>query len=146
MIHINMLYKLDINAMEFSTVDLPPHYKKRDVIIVEAGEGRVGVFSLVTFSKAVYYAIQQKEGKIADDCHTETIIHLPGHYHFIMVGAAEGYIFFVALPKDPMVNAAAASFSLQVKTLKIEMVCRMMFESCYQPYFGFPPSMSPRRI
>jgi hypothetical protein len=26
------------------------------------------------------------------------------------------------------------------------MVCRMMFESCYQPYFGFPPSMSPRRI
>lgn len=141
-----MLYNLNIIAMEFSTVDLPPYYKKCDVIIiVEAGEGRVAVFSHVRFSNAVYYAIQKKEDKIADDCHTETVISLPGHNYFIMVGAAEGYIFFVAFPKDPMVDAAAASFSLQVKTLKIEMVCRMMSDYI-QPYFGFPPSMSPRRI
>jgi len=74
------------------------------------------------------------------------ITHLPASYDFCMVGgAAEGYICFVGFPKDRRVDAA--SFSLQVNTLKIEMVCRMMFQSFYiHPYFGYPPSMSPRRI
>lgn len=141
----NKLLKLDINRMEFSTVFLPPHYDERDVTIVDAGEGRVGVFSHIKFRTSVYYAIQREKGKIDDECHKEIIIQLPAHYDFSMVGAAGGYIFFVGFPKDRMRDAA--SFSLQVKTLKVEMVCQMMFQSCYiHPYFGFPPSMSPRRI
>ena len=141
----NKLFKLDINRMNFSIIDLPPHYDERDVIIVEAGEGRVGVFSHIKFATSVYHAIQEKEGNIADGCQLEMITHLPASYDFCMVGAAEGYICFVGFPKDRRVDAA--SFSLQVKTLKIEMVCRMMFQSFYiHPYFGYPPSMSPRRI
>ncbi|CAL5072239.1 unnamed protein product [Urochloa decumbens] len=144
---INKLLKLDINRMDFSIVDLPPHYDERDVIVVEAGKGRVGVFSHVKFDTSVYYAIQEKEGEIANVCQSEITTHLPAHYDFCLVagGAAEGYIFFVGFPKDSMVDAA--SFSLQVKTLKIEMVCQMMSQSYYiLPYFGYPPSMSPRRI
>ncbi|OEL24690.1 hypothetical protein BAE44_0014292 [Dichanthelium oligosanthes] len=115
----NKLFKLDINRMDFSTVDLPPHYDERDVIIVEAGKGRVGVFSHIKFGMSVYHAIQQKESKIADGCQSEIVTHLPAQYDFCMVGAAEGYVFFVGFPKDRRVDPA--SFSLQVKTLKIEM-------------------------
>lgn len=142
----NKLFKLDINRMDFSTIDLPSHYDERDVIIVEAGNGRLGVFSHIKFRTAVvYHAIQQKEGETADGCMSEIITHLPVHYDFGLVGAAEGYLFFVGFPKDRMANAA--SFSLQVKTLKIEMVCAMKFHSCnIHPYFGYPPSMSLRRI
>ncbi|CAN6168363.1 unnamed protein product [Urochloa humidicola] len=144
---INKLLKLDINRMDFSTVDLPPHYDERDVIIVEAGRGRVGVFSHIRFGTSVYHAVQEKEGEIADVCQSEITTHLPPHYDFCLVdgGAAEGYIFFVGFSKDHMVDAAC--FQLQVKTLKVEMVCQMMFQSCYiRPYFGYPPSMSSRRI
>ncbi|CAL5083388.1 unnamed protein product [Urochloa decumbens] len=144
---INKLLKLDINRMDFSIVDLPPYYDERDVIVVEAGKGRVGVFSHIKFGTPVYHAIQEKEGGIADVCQSEITTHLPAHYDCCLVdgGAAEGYIFFVGFPKDRSVDAAG--FSLQVNTLKIEMVCHTMFQSCYiHPYFGYPPSMSSRRI
>ncbi|CAN6205683.1 unnamed protein product [Urochloa humidicola] len=133
--------------MDFSIVNLPPHYDERDVFVVEAGNGRVGVFSHIKFGPSVYHAIQEKEGEIADMCQSEITTDLPAHYDFCLVdgGAAEGYIFFVGFPRDRMVDAA--SFSLQVKTLKVEMVCQMMFQSCFiHPYFGYPPSMSLRRI
>nr|CAB3458252.1 unnamed protein product [Digitaria exilis] len=39
------LLKLDINRMKFSIVDLPPDHVDRNVIIVETGEGRLGMFT-----------------------------------------------------------------------------------------------------
>uniref|UniRef100_A0A0A9H0I6 Uncharacterized protein n=1 Tax=Arundo donax TaxID=35708 RepID=A0A0A9H0I6_ARUDO len=75
----------------------------------------------------------------------ENIIRLPVHYDFSMVGAANGYIFFVGFPKDHTVDAT--HFSLQIRTSKIEMVCRTIIHSCYiHPYFEYPPSVSPKWI
>lgn len=131
--------------MNFSVVDLLPQYYRHEVIIVEE-EGRVGMFSHIKFTPVYHYhAIQQNEGEIAVGCQSE-IACLPVYYNCsILVRSAEGYIFFVGLPKD--FKADVASFSLQVKTLKVEMVCQMVFESCnIHPYFGYPPFMSSRRI
>ncbi|KAL6657868.1 hypothetical protein ACP70R_005648 [Stipagrostis hirtigluma subsp. patula] len=141
----NKLLKLDINRMELSTIDLPPGHEKRDVVIVEAGEGRTVMVSHISSEKSMCYAIRQNEGQNANEWQMENAILLPVHLKCRLMGAAGGYIFLVGYPKDYADHQV--HISLHVKTLKIETFCWKGFDLCYAyPYFGFPPSMSPRRI
>ena len=41
-----------MNTMELSTYDLPLHHEKKNIIIVESGEGKVGMFSLLDEGKS----------------------------------------------------------------------------------------------
>ena len=41
----NKLLKLNVNRMEFSVVGLPPCHENRCVVVVEAGEGRIGIIT-----------------------------------------------------------------------------------------------------
>lgn len=98
------LIRLNINNMELSTSNIPPDLENGYVVVVEAGEGRIGMFSLIL----------------------------------------EGYIFLIDHCRD---HTRSAFFSLEVKTMKVE---RVSSSDCIHyhiiPYFGFPPSMSPRRM
>ncbi|KAL6896786.1 hypothetical protein ACP4OV_007358 [Aristida adscensionis] len=145
----NKLLKLDISMMEFSAVELPPDHDVKDVIIVEAGEGRTGMLSLINSRRCVRYSIQQNKGQNANEWQVENTIRLPIRYDFSFVGAAEEYVILlgdqvdVVDEEEHLVDTIV--FSLHIKTSKIERVGWTDSYDIRGAYFGFPPSMS-RRI
>ncbi|GJN13532.1 hypothetical protein PR202_gb00246 [Eleusine coracana subsp. coracana] len=143
---INKLIKLNINNMEFSIVNLPPDYENRDIAIVEAGEGRLWVFSLMHRPETLCYSIRQNEIENSNEHPVETTIPLPNEHDIYFIdGAAEGYIFLQGRRRNS--TQRPAFFSLQIKTMKVKKVCSSNCGPYHLiPYFGFPPFMSPRRM
>jgi hypothetical protein len=151
---VNKLLKLDMNTMEFSTVDLLPDHKRHSVgvAIVDAGEGNLGVFSLIydTEVTSVNYCIlmQNLSGR-ANEWRTKYTTPLPDRCFYSFIGSTDGYIFLSSVPLDPEFYFSShfeyVCFSLEIKTSNIERVRGMRSSPCYM-YFGFPPSLSPRRI
>ncbi|KAL6657863.1 hypothetical protein ACP70R_005643 [Stipagrostis hirtigluma subsp. patula] len=141
----NKLVRLDKN-MEFSAIDLPPAHDEHCNVVVEAGEGRLGLFCHIEDSTFLdYYTSMQSETQKTIEWQMKSKIPLPVH-DLCIVRAPQGYIFLLS---DPRVRETVQTtcFSLEIKTLKIEKVSQMKFKSSYAfPYFGFPPSMSSRRI
>ncbi|TVU29827.1 hypothetical protein EJB05_21414, partial [Eragrostis curvula] len=144
----NKMIKLDINSMESTTVSLPADHEDRSILFVEAGEGRIGMFSIVHENpQPLRYSIRPNESENADESSVETTIPLPCEYDMYnfdpVASAAHGYIFLLGHRK----GLTPAFFSLEIKTMKVERVCMSNLEADYKiPYFGFPPFMSPRRI
>ncbi|GJN19709.1 hypothetical protein PR202_gb07011 [Eleusine coracana subsp. coracana] len=65
-VHIsNKMIKLDISSMESATVTLPSDHENRYTIFVEAGEGRIGMFSLQIGEtenlQSLHYSIWQNQ-------------------------------------------------------------------------------------
>ncbi|CAO1941675.1 unnamed protein product [Urochloa humidicola] len=141
------LLKLDMSTMELSTYDFPPNHDGGDIIVVESGEGNVAIFSQLHADTSVdYYNLLQNGTERSHEWHMGSTIQLPDPYtsEYYINGPAEGYIFLAGKEEDA---THAAFFSLEIKSLKIERVCMKTysFHSAI-PYFGFPPSMSSRRI
>ncbi|CAL5086275.1 unnamed protein product [Urochloa decumbens] len=147
--YINKLLKLDMNTMELSAHDLPPDHEDEDIVIAESGEGKVAMFSQVGYDTSVkYYNLLQNSSEKSHEWHMRSTIRLPDQYtsECYINGPAEGYIFLAGTPKDEDATHPAF-FSLEIKSLKIEGVSgRTSDFQCDVPYFGFPPSMSSRRI
>ncbi|CAL5086282.1 unnamed protein product [Urochloa decumbens] len=145
----NKLLKLDINRMKFSVIDLPPGYDEMNVVIVETGEGRLGMFSNSSHihgDAPVYYATRKNEGGSSNEWQMEKTIPLPVNYNCCIVGAPEGCLFLLGVPKNQG-TLGPACFSLDIKTLKIERFSQMRLHYCHvYPYFGFPPFMLQRMI
>ncbi|KAJ1266361.1 hypothetical protein BS78_08G145300 [Paspalum vaginatum] len=143
--------KLDISSMEFSTIDLLPGFDMNLFTIVEAGKGRLGIFSLNSNKTSLCYCtIRQDGGERSDRLDLGSKIPLPVDHRYIISAAYEGHIFISTYQSQlsgyqyqPTVGAPAR-FILEAKTLKIERVCQRLLVG--HPYFGFPPSMSQRRI
>ncbi|TVU38549.1 hypothetical protein EJB05_11926, partial [Eragrostis curvula] len=77
---MNKLLKLDIDRMVFSTVNLPLGHDKQHVGIVEAGGGRIGMFSCTVDPKSLiyyYYNSMQKEDQKDNEWEIKDIIPLP---------------------------------------------------------------------
>lgn len=110
--------------------------------MVEAGEGRLGMFSLINGGSTLCHTIIGQIGSDSfNQLKTDTVIPLPaGYFNFCFQGSYEGHIliFGFELPED-------ACFALEISTLKIERVCGSS-SFLYYPYFSNPPSMSQRRI
>jgi len=144
----NKLVKLDMNTMELSTYDLPPHHEKQNIVIVESGEGKVGMLSPLDGGTSLeYHTLLQNGTDKSYKWHFKSTIPLPVHgtSKFLITGHAEGYIFLAHLIKEQ--DTTYLEFiSLEVKSLNIERVCRICGTFDAHPYFSFPPSMSPRRI
>ncbi|KAG2645970.1 hypothetical protein PVAP13_2KG478800 [Panicum virgatum] len=147
--YTNKLLKLDMDTMELSTYDLPPDHDDGDSVIVEAGEGQIAMFSQLGAATPVeYYSLLQNGTDKSHEWHMKRIIPLPAQYTSVcyLSGPAGGYIFLAGTPKEQDAGHSAF-FSLEIKSFKIEMVSRKTFPFRYAlPYFGLPPSMSPRRI
>ncbi|KAL6657866.1 hypothetical protein ACP70R_005646 [Stipagrostis hirtigluma subsp. patula] len=135
----NKVIKFDMNNLEFCTVDLPPDFDKRKIVIVEAGEGMLGMFSLINNGTAVHYTIRQNLSESSNESKMDNIIPLPVGYVCDIVGASGGCIFLVSYPTTGRPHSVC--LSLDMKTLKIEIHSNEI-----RPYFGYPPFMSPRRI
>ncbi|KAJ1266366.1 hypothetical protein BS78_08G145700 [Paspalum vaginatum] len=134
--------KLDTSSMEFSAVDLPPERDGYYVIIGEAGEGKIGMFSLIDNHTSLCYSIiRQNGGERFDQLKMDNIIPLPVGYSYHIHGSYEGYIIMSGFGSTR--DVPNTWFSLEIKTLRVERICQMRF-GCVDPYFGFPLSMSQR--
>ncbi|KAL6896710.1 hypothetical protein ACP4OV_007282 [Aristida adscensionis] len=131
--------------MQFSIVDLPSDQKGRNIVIVEAGEGKLGMFC--NMGAFLHYAIRHKKGVGSQEWQMENAIQFPVNYDCHIFAAAEGYIFLQGVSKIQY-KVPAVIFSLEMKTLKIETVGKMscLGPSHVRPWFGFPPSIAARRI
>ncbi|CAL5083445.1 unnamed protein product [Urochloa decumbens] len=143
----NKLLRLKTNDMEFAIVVLPLDHNFMKSVIVEAGEGRIGMFYGTSNGNgtSLYYATIQIGGQRTSHWKVENIISLPVGYYSAIITSLEGYIILLSVPKRD--GMPSPYFSLEIKTLKIERIGRMIhhYGKVY-PYFGFPPSMSPRRV
>jgi hypothetical protein len=161
---MSTLIKLDMNGMRFCTIGLPPGHQERRIVIVESGESGVAMFSTIYQGTSVdYYTFSQNGGEKSHEWHLKSTIPLPAHYtcEGNIGGPAEGYIFIECIPDEADTAYSIFSsadciqadrtysvfFSLEIKSFNIERVGRTISpaDGAY-PYFGFPPSMSPRRI
>jgi hypothetical protein len=145
--NMSTLIKLDMNTMQFCSVDLPPGHDEREIVIVESGESKVAMFSLSYKSTSVdYYTFSQNGSEKSHEWHMMSTIPLPAHYtsKCYIGGPAEGYIFIECI-RDGESSTYSTVLSLEIKSFNIETVSRTSFPGRAYPYFGFPPSMSPRR-
>ncbi|TVU38571.1 hypothetical protein EJB05_11951, partial [Eragrostis curvula] len=137
----NKLLKFDINRMEFSTIDLPPGHEERDVFVVEAGEGRLGMFSHDPDAKFLncYNLIPNNKDQRGNEWQMRDVVPFPVDNVWIS-DAKQGCVF---LQGDSKVQDSEGTtvYSLDIKTLKFNMVAQMSCHFHGRPYFCFPPSM-----
>uniref|UniRef100_A0A453BBL2 DUF1618 domain-containing protein n=1 Tax=Aegilops tauschii subsp. strangulata TaxID=200361 RepID=A0A453BBL2_AEGTS len=150
------LLMLDTRRMEFSIADLPPGCRRPPIAIVDAGEGRPGMFAVRehdadgTFD--LYYTIRQIEGPSFNQWQTEKTIPLEFGYRYFLRGATERYLLLLRSEDDsPSSSSLEMSdlecFSLDVKTLQLESVCRLKHHILRaQIYTNFPPLLSSQTI
>ncbi|TVU39319.1 hypothetical protein EJB05_12732, partial [Eragrostis curvula] len=89
------LIKLDVNSMEISIVPLPSdHEDNQDIVLVEAGEGKIGMFSRIgSHPEHLRYSIRQNVSGDPNEPSVRTVfILLPREYDiYFMDGVAQGY-------------------------------------------------------
>ncbi|TVU38574.1 hypothetical protein EJB05_11954, partial [Eragrostis curvula] len=148
---VNKLLKVDIERMEFSTVDLPPGHENLAVVVVDAGKGTLGMFSYDRCNGKFLncYNRMQNEDQRANEWQMKKVIPLPVDDNFgakfWIYGAPQGYVFIQG-DSEGQDSKHTTIYSLEIKTLKIELVTQMSYHFEGHPYFGFLPSISPRRI
>ncbi|KAM3206897.1 hypothetical protein ACQJBY_062208 [Aegilops geniculata] len=139
---------LDTRRMEFSTVDLPPPPGSymRDMAIVEAEEGRFGMFTISDrIKRGVYhllYATRRKDGNVENQWQPKPPISLPESYRYCIKGVAGGYLLLTGYPKED--RPTVDYFSLNLQTFQVEWFCQTGdYVMIGHLYADLPPSLSP---
>jgi len=132
--------------MESSTIDLPPkNHEDVQRVVVEAEEGKIAMFSYDFGCESLdYYTFLQNDGDKAYAWHLKNTMSLPTGYEKWKIenAAVEGYIFLVGIQ-----GRQSRAFSLEIKTFTMKEFGTMRYPyRSIHPYFGFPPSMSPRSL
>ena len=145
---------LDTRTMEFSIADLPPGCRRPLIAIVDAGEGRPGMFSVRehmadgTFD--LCYTIRRNDGQSSNQWQMEKIIPLDSGYRYFLRGATERYLLLLRSEDEHSSSLEMADlecFSLDVKTLQLQSVCRLKHHILRaHMYTNFPPSLSSQTI
>jgi hypothetical protein len=143
-------------GINFSTVELPENYLGREIAIVEAGGGKLGMFSL--FSDIAYdtvhlsYVILRDGTETPNQWQSEEVLPLPLQHHFDIVGVAGGYLLLQGVPKGISLinlpqNPNIVCFSLELKTMQLEWFCQTSRSILMaELYAGHPPALSPPSI
>jgi hypothetical protein len=155
----NKLLMLDTHVMEFSAVNLPPPDAGHIIptmAFVEAEEGRIGMFTLVSRIEYNRYYLRytklQNDGDAANRWQSVAVIALPLGYRYTIMNVAGGYLLLQGIPED-MHSAPLPErqdydcFSLNLQTLQLEWFCanKHMILSA-DLYAGFPPSLTPPTV
>lgn len=145
---------LDTQSMEFSIADLPPGCRRPPIAVVDAGDGRPGMFSVRehvadgTFD--LYYTIRRNEGQSSNQWDMEKIIPLDSGYRYYLRGATERYLLLLRSEDEYsslLQMTDLECFSLDVKTLQLQSVCRLKHHILRAHiYANFPPSLSSQTI
>ncbi|KAM0840944.1 hypothetical protein ACQ4PT_059341 [Festuca glaucescens] len=138
------LLVLDTQRMEFSMTDLPPgNWRRADLAIVGAGEGRIGMFGFHRGTASVLcYAVARTKGKSPSQWQIEKRISLDPRYDYRIKDATERYLLLTRTEA----SSPTGYFSIDIKTLKLQSVCakqrmRLLPKSETRIYTNFPPSL-----
>ncbi|KQK15814.1 uncharacterized protein LOC100843410 [Brachypodium distachyon] len=149
------LLVLDTVKEEFSIISLPPDYRRPPIAIVDAGEGRPGMIALreniADGTSELYYTIRQNEGETPNHWQMEKIIPLDSGYRYYIRGATERYLLLLRSEDEPISSSLEMPdlecFSLDIKTLQLERVCRLKHHILSAHiYTNFPPSLSSQTL
>ncbi|XBI04276.1 hypothetical protein VPH35_132600 [Triticum aestivum] len=142
---------LDTRKMEFSTADLPPgEWTYEGIAIVEAGEGRLGIFGFHCETPSdLSYTVAQNKGESPGHWQMEKTILLDSRYKYFIKDATQRYLFLTRREAPSFFNELVGYFSIDVKTLQFQRVYHKQhyFMNEAYSYINFPPSLlSSRRI
>jgi hypothetical protein len=147
---------LDTIEMKFSMVGLPPESKGKEKVIAEAADNRLGLLILHKCEIHLYNKSRRDNNDVgAEEWRRDNIIPLPDCYWSISRGGvAEGYVLLRWIPQDQLGSwiitekkPDAQYFTLQLKTLLLERLCVLNFETNGDYlYASFPPPLSPPSI
>ncbi|VAI80954.1 unnamed protein product [Triticum turgidum subsp. durum] len=138
--------------MEFSVADLPPGEWSTagGIAIVEAGEGRLGVFGFHgKINCDLSYTVARNKGKSPSQWQMEKTISLDSGYRYFIRDATQRYLLFTRIEASSLENPLAGYFSMDFKTFQLQ---RLYSDPKYfihrtHTYIDFPPSfLSSSRI
>ncbi|KQK20221.1 uncharacterized protein LOC100837811 [Brachypodium distachyon] len=150
------LLVLDTRKMEFSIADVPPGCHRRHIAIVDAGEGRPGMFSLrenvADDTVCLHYIVRRNQDESSSQWQMEKTVPLDSAYRYYIRGATERYLLLLRCPRHLNVRSLLDVrhfewFSLDVKTLQLDKVCVLNHGILHTHiYTNFPPSLLPPTI
>ncbi|CAM0909210.1 unnamed protein product [Alopecurus aequalis] len=146
------LLVLDTRRMEFSMAHLPPgEWSTQGLAIVEAGEGRLGMFGFCGGTASdLIYTIARNKGESPSQCQMEKTISLDSRYcipqkryKYYIEDATARYLLLTRTKGSPLENLPAEYFSMDIKTLKLHRVCAEQGTYMYGKsiYTNFRPSL-----
>ncbi|CAM0871164.1 unnamed protein product [Alopecurus aequalis] len=129
------LLVLDVKVMEFSIAKPPPEADSCDVALVEAGEGRLGMFVLPDSGSDLSYFIRQNDGGSSSQWQKVKTISLRSPDHLIC--SMEKHLLLYKWQ-----SSEAHGFTLDIDTFQLEKVCTLGSSVCVlRAYSNFPPSL-----
>ncbi|KAF7104603.1 hypothetical protein CFC21_105493 [Triticum aestivum] len=146
------LLLLDTRKMEFSIADLPPgEWNKEGLAIVEAGEGRLGMFGFHGEATSnLIYTVARNTGKSPRQWQVKKTFLLDSGYKYRIRDATQRYLLLTRIDASSSLNDRLTGyFAMDVKTLQIQRVYEKQNYRLHEtyPYINFPPSLlSSRRI
>jgi hypothetical protein len=138
---------LDTMRLEFSLADLPPGRKWREYVfhVVEAGEGQLGLLTLEDGGRGtseLHYTVRENTDGSSNEWWLEKIIPLDDSgYGYHIITANERYLLLRKSTSN-MPFRHDEGLSLDLKTFRLEKVCKIGFVSTSFIYTSFPPSLS----
>ncbi|KAL6656740.1 hypothetical protein ACP70R_004520 [Stipagrostis hirtigluma subsp. patula] len=145
------LLVLDMAKMEFSLLKLPSDHTRQQSAIVEAGEGKLGMFALSgTFGESrgldLFSIIRPSEGAGANEWRPASGAILPHQYRYHILGEANGKVLVqgdLEFVDDDFLPPNVEVLSIDFNTLDYESVCGMIDNDLHPlPLLGYPPSLS----
>jgi hypothetical protein len=141
--------------MEFSSFDTPPVGRPHGSAIVEAGEGRFGMFT-ICFDRGsgtynLLYTVLRDEIQSSNQWKSDATIQLPVNYDYNILGVAGGYLLLLGILHGHHHNLIIPiserpnmdCFTLNLRTFLIQPFCSTKcFIEDAPLYAGFPPSLS----
>ncbi|XP_044322356.1 uncharacterized protein [Triticum aestivum] len=136
---VSKLLMLDTQSMGFSAVDLPPLTDNTRVIILEAENGRIGMYMNENLTAELRYYVLQNDGVGENQWLQKETLTLNDRY--MLIGVAGGYLLLQGLRQD---QYPFFLVSLDLKTLELEWFLASRHTNVGARLFAsFPPSLSP---
>ncbi|WVZ96596.1 hypothetical protein U9M48_042212 [Paspalum notatum var. saurae] len=142
---------LDMATMEFSLLEYPPGFSWQESAIVEAGDGRLGMFSFnakygESFHLETFSTIRPYQAEGANEWKYIRGAELPYRCRYQMLGVANGRLL---MKGEVHMEGDDHSQRLRVRSVALntdyETVCGMIygpFNPSPLPFLGYPPSLS----
>lgn len=134
---------LDTQRMEFSIVEPPAEAKGSfglNIAMVEAGEGKPGMFILGHDTSGCNYTIWRNNGGSSGQWKKEKIIPLPLGSRYAFKQSMGTYLI---LGQRGSSSLEPGLCTVEVKTLQLERVCAPVLGRAYTNY---PPSLSSPKV
>ncbi|XP_044428670.1 uncharacterized protein [Triticum aestivum] len=130
------LLLLDTRKMEFFIADLPPgEWNKRGLAIVEAEEGRLGMFGFRGETASdLSYTVAWNKGKSPRKWQVEKTISLDSGYRYYITDATERYLLLTKTSASSLENPLDGYFSMDVETLQLQRLYDDPFYLMYETY------------